>query len=42
MAEEMYVYPAMKKHLPDGEQAVEHDMQEHKTPGEDDEGAGGG
>ncbi|AGL17674.1 hemerythrin domain-containing protein [Actinoplanes sp. N902-109] len=30
VAEEMYVYPAMKKHLPDGEKAVEHDTQEHK------------
>ena len=30
VAEEMYVYPAMKDHLPDGEQAVEHDTQEHK------------
>jgi hemerythrin superfamily protein len=30
VAEEMYVYPAMKQHLPDGEAAVEHDIQEHK------------
>jgi hemerythrin superfamily protein/ribosome-associated toxin RatA of RatAB toxin-antitoxin module len=30
VAEEMYVYPAMKKHLPDGEAAVEHDIAEHK------------
>ena len=30
VAEEMYVYPAMKKHLPDGEQEVEHDIEEHK------------
>jgi hemerythrin superfamily protein/ribosome-associated toxin RatA of RatAB toxin-antitoxin module len=30
VAEEMYVYPAMKEHLPDGEAAVEHDTQEHK------------
>jgi hemerythrin-like domain-containing protein len=30
VAEEMYVYPAMRKHLPDGEQAVEHDVEEHK------------
>src|ERR687893_343314 len=30
VAEEMYVYPAMKKHLPDGEKAVEHDIEEHK------------
>jgi len=29
-AEEMYVYPAMRKHVPDGEQAVEHDIEEHK------------
>jgi hemerythrin superfamily protein len=30
VAEEMYVYPAMKEHLPDGEAAVEHDISEHK------------
>ena len=30
VAEEMYVYPAMRKHLPDGETAVEHDIEEHK------------
>ena len=30
VAEEMYVYPAMRKHLPDGDQAVEHDTKEHK------------
>jgi hemerythrin superfamily protein len=30
VAEEMYVYPAMRDHLPDGEQAVEHDIEEHK------------
>jgi hemerythrin superfamily protein len=30
VAEEMYVYPAMRDHLPNGEQAVEHDIQEHK------------
>jgi hemerythrin superfamily protein len=30
VAEEMYVYPAMRKYLPDGEQAVEHDIDEHK------------
>ncbi len=30
VAEEMYVYPAMKKYLPDGEKAVEHDIEEHK------------
>jgi hemerythrin superfamily protein len=30
VAEEMYVYPAMRDHLPNGEKAVEHDTQEHK------------
>jgi hemerythrin superfamily protein len=30
VAEEMYVYPAMKEFLPDGDQAVEHDTEEHK------------
>jgi hemerythrin superfamily protein len=30
VAEEMYVYPAMRKHLPDGDKAVEHDTEEHK------------
>jgi len=30
VAEEMYVYPAMKKYLPDGEGAVDHDIEEHK------------
>lgn len=30
VAEEMYVYPAMRKHLPDGDEAVEHDTGEHK------------
>lgn len=30
VAEEMYVYPAMRKHLPDGEKAVEHDVGEHQ------------
>src|SRR3712207_8607108 len=30
VAEEMYVYPAMRKHLPDGDEAVEHDTKEHK------------
>src|SRR3954452_19329577 len=30
VAEEMYVYPAMRKYLTDGEKAVEHDIQEHK------------
>jgi hemerythrin superfamily protein len=30
VAEEMYVYPAMKEHLPAGEQIVKHDADEHK------------
>jgi hemerythrin superfamily protein len=30
IAEEMYVYPAMREHLPDGDKAVEHDIEEHK------------
>jgi len=30
IAEEMYVYPAMKEHLPDGADEVEHDIAEHK------------
>ena len=30
VAEEMWVYPAMKKYLEDGEAAVEHDTEEHK------------
>jgi hemerythrin-like domain-containing protein len=30
VAEEMYVYPAMRKHLADGDKAVEHDVEEHK------------
>ena len=30
VAEEMYVYPAMKKYLPDGDKAVGHDVEEHK------------
>jgi len=30
VAEEMYVYPAMRKHLPDGDEAVKHDVGEHK------------
>jgi hemerythrin superfamily protein/carbon monoxide dehydrogenase subunit G len=30
VAEEMYVYPAMREHLPDGQAAVEHDIEEHK------------
>src|SRR5829696_3015944 len=29
VAEEMYVYPAMKKYLPDGDEAVDHDVEEH-------------
>lgn len=29
VAEEMHVYPAMEKHLPDGAEEVEHDKQEH-------------
>jgi hemerythrin superfamily protein len=29
VAEEMYVYPAMRKYLADGEKAVEHDVEEH-------------
>lgn len=29
-AEEMYVYPAMRDDLPDGDQAVEHDIEEHQ------------
>jgi hemerythrin superfamily protein len=29
-AEEMYVYPAMKKHLPSGDEEVQHDIEEHK------------
>jgi iron-sulfur cluster repair protein YtfE (RIC family) len=29
VAEEMFVYPAMRKHLPDGEEAVDHDIKEH-------------
>jgi hemerythrin superfamily protein len=31
VAEEMYVYPAMRKYLPDGDAEVEHDIEEHKT-----------
>jgi hemerythrin superfamily protein len=31
VAEEMYVYPAMRKHLPDGTKAVDHDISEHKV-----------
>src|SRR3712207_407773 len=30
VGEEMYVYPAMRKHLSDGDAAVEHDTEEHK------------
>jgi hypothetical protein len=30
VAEEMFVYPAMKEYLPDGEEAVDHDVEEHK------------
>jgi hemerythrin superfamily protein len=30
VAEEMYVYPAMREHLPDGEKEVAHDIEEHK------------
>jgi hemerythrin superfamily protein len=30
VAEEMYVYPAMREHLADGESAVQHDIEEHK------------
>jgi len=30
VAEEMFVYPAMRKHLPDGAEAVAHDTAEHK------------
>jgi hemerythrin superfamily protein len=30
VAEEMYVYPVMRKYLADGEKAVEHDIDEHK------------
>ncbi len=30
VAEEMYVYPAIKKYLPDGDEAVDHDVEEHK------------
>jgi hemerythrin superfamily protein len=29
VAEEMYVYPAMEKHVPNGAEEVEHDKQEH-------------
>src|SRR4028118_83126 len=30
VAEEMYVYPAMRKHLENGDEAVRHDVAEHK------------
>jgi hemerythrin superfamily protein len=30
VAEETIVYPAMRKHLPNGDEAVEHDTDEHK------------
>jgi hemerythrin superfamily protein len=30
VAEEMYVYPAMKDHLPEGESRVQHDVEEHQ------------
>jgi hemerythrin superfamily protein len=30
VAEEMYVYPVMRKYLAHGEKAVEHDIEEHK------------
>jgi hypothetical protein len=30
VSEEMYVYPAMREHLPDGEKVIEHDTREHK------------
>jgi hemerythrin superfamily protein len=30
VAEEMWVYPAMRDHVPDGSAAVEHDTNEHK------------
>jgi hemerythrin superfamily protein len=30
VAEEMYVYPAMRDHLPEGDKEVEHDVEEHK------------
>ena len=30
VAEEMHVYPAMREHLPDGEAAVAHDVEEHQ------------
>ena len=30
VAEEMYVYPAMRDHLPDGDSRVQHDIEEHQ------------
>jgi hemerythrin superfamily protein len=30
VAEEMYVYPAMRDHLPDGDGRVQHDIEEHQ------------
>ncbi len=30
VAEEKYIYPAMQKSLPDGDEAVDHDVEEHK------------
>src|SRR3954447_10260632 len=30
VAEEMYLYPAMREHLPDGRDFAEHDAEEHK------------
>jgi hemerythrin superfamily protein len=30
VAEEMYVYPAMREHLPDVDQAIKHDIEEHE------------
>lgn len=30
VAEEMYVYPVMREHLPDGDAVVSHDTEEHK------------
>lgn len=30
VAEEMYVYPAVRKHLPNGDEVAKHDAEEHK------------
>jgi hypothetical protein len=30
IAEEMYVYPALREHLPEGDKEVQHDVEEHK------------